>query len=188
MVSNNSNANPLIKQFINFANSYSKIDKIDENVLKIVNKAFKKYNEFDLGDPNQSALHIRKKGGEFNMTDFCKANANKETSMIPITLNDEKLSSYIKVYTNMKLLYIKECENLFNILENDILMTSVIKDKEEPHFTIKNIGYEDLVVIETKVRNQIVYMYSQCHEQYQKGIVELFNALKQSSYKNNNNK
>ena len=49
---------------------------------------------------------------------------------------------------------------------------------ETPHFTVNNIGYEELVVIETDVRNILVKMYSGCHEQYQKGMVSLYTALK----------
>ena len=47
-----------------------------------------------------------------------------------------------------------------------------------PSFTLQNIGYNDLVSIETDVRNRLVNMYSKCQEHYQQGIVALFNALK----------
>ena len=78
----------------------------------------------------------------------------------------------------MKILYIDNCEYLFRILENKILNKSSIDDKDEnPHFTIKNIGYGELVEIETDVRNKLVTMYATCQEEYQRGIVALYNAL-----------
>ncbi len=41
----------------------------------------------------------------------------------------------------------------------------------------QNIGYAELVEIESHIRDKLVSMYSKCHENYQKGIVALFNAL-----------
>jgi hypothetical protein len=115
------------------------------------------------------------------MTDFCISKVN-DSSMIPLSLDDPELVGYIKVYKKMKTEYIKKCESLFRILENDILMKSKVDDKDEnPHFTIRNFGYGDLVAIETTVRDQLVDMYSKCHEYYQSGIVELFNALKEKN-------
>jgi len=82
----------------------------------------------------------------------------------------------------MKTLYIDNCDYLFNILENKILAKSKVDDKNETsHFTIKNLGYSDLVEIETDVRNKLVTMYASCQEQYQKGIVALFKALQTSA-------
>ena len=78
----------------------------------------------------------------------------------------------------MKNMYINNCEYLFTVLENRILIKSAVDEKDEnPHFTIKNIGYGELVEIETDIRNKLVTMYSECHEQYQKGIVALYKAL-----------
>jgi hypothetical protein len=115
---------------------------------------------------------------EDNMIDFCVKNINNN-SMIPITISDPKLTEYIKIYKNMKILYIDSCEYLFRILENKILNKNPVDEKDEnPHFTIKNIGYGELVEIETDVRNKLVTMYSSCQEQYQLGIVALYNALK----------
>ena len=79
----------------------------------------------------------------------------------------------------MKTMYIDNCEYLLNLLEQKILVKLPIDEKDEtPHFTIKNIGYAELVETETDIRNKLVTMYSGCHEQYQKGMVALYNALK----------
>ena len=79
----------------------------------------------------------------------------------------------------MKDMYINNCEYLLNLLENNILVKSQVdENNENPHFTIQNISYEDLVETETSIRNKLVEMYSGCHEQYQKGIVALYTALK----------
>ena len=111
------------------------------------------------------------------MTEFCKNNVNNDM-MIPITLSDPRLTEYIKIYKDMKDKYITNCRSLLNILEDRILNKSPIDEKDDkPHFTIKNIGYGELVGIETEVRNTLVTMYSKCHENYQLGIVALFKAL-----------
>ena len=118
-------------------------------------------------------MHIK----EDKMLDFCTKNINAN-SMIPITLSDPKLVEYIKIYKDMKNMYIDNCEYLFRILENKILDKVQVDEKDEnSKFTIKNIGYGELVEIETDVRNKLVTMYSGCHEQYQKGIVALYKAL-----------
>ena len=85
----------------------------------------------------------------------------------------------------MKNMYIENCEYLLNLLEREVLIKTEPKttnetnaEKEQPHFTIKNIGYSELVEVETDIRNKLVSMYSGCHEQYQKGMVSLYNALK----------
>jgi len=186
--SNTSNKNmPKIKQFINFVNAYSKIDKIDDDLLKFINSVtnesnkiadvgFKTYSHFS--PDSQADMYIRKDGGDYNLNQFCKQNAN-ESRMIPINIKDPKLSNFVKIYKDMKTDYITNCENLFNILEKNILMKAPVNETNtNPHFTVNNIGYSELVTIETDVRNILVEMYAKCHEQYQKGMVELYNALK----------
>ena len=169
----NTSKDPMIQKFIEFVNTYSKIDKIDDKVLEIVNTSFKTSSKFDLNNPSEKDLYIK----ESEMTDFCVKNIN-DNSMIPITINDPKLTEYIKIYKNMKNMYIENCEYLFRVIENKILSKTPVDEKDEnPHFTIKNIGYGELVEIETDVRNKLVSMYSTCHEEYQKGIVALFKAL-----------
>jgi hypothetical protein len=99
--------------------------------------------------------------------------------MIPITIDDPRLTEYIKIYKDMKTMYIDNCDYLLNLLEKQVLVKSPVdENNENPHFTIKNIGYSDLVEVETDIRNKLVAMYSGCHEQYQKGIVALYTALK----------
>jgi len=99
--------------------------------------------------------------------------------MIPLSLNDTNLSQFLKVYKDLKAVYLDNCEYLLGVLEKQVLVKLPIDDKDEnPSFTLQNIGYNDLVSIETDVRNRLVNMYSKCQEHYQQGIVALFNALK----------
>jgi len=171
---NNTSKNPVVQKFIEFVNSYANIDKIDDKIIAIVNTAFKKSDQYDANNSNEKDFRIK----EDKMAEFCKKNANNN-SMIPITLNDPRLSGYIKIYKEMKNIYIDNCEYLLRILETKILDKTPVDEKDEnPHFTIKNIGYSDLVSIETDVRNKLITMYSGCHEKYQMGMVALFNALK----------
>ena len=118
------------------------------------------------------------------MTEFCEDKTNND-SMIPITLDDPRLTEYIKIYKDMKIMYIDNCEYLLNLLEREILIKTKSdttsnnnsSEAEPPHFTINNIGYTELVAVETDIRNKLVAMYSGCHEQYQKGIKSLYTAL-----------
>ena len=122
-------------------------------------------------------MHIN----EDELSDICVKNINND-SMIPITIEDPRMGEYIKIYKDMKTLYLDNCDTLLRKLENDILDKSKVvennENNEKMRFTIKNIGYEELVKLETDVRNILVVMYSTCHEQYQKGMAALFNALK----------
>ena len=181
----NTSKDPMIQKFIEFVNTYSKIDKIDDKVIKIVNTAFRKISDkktsnnskIDLNIPEDKDLYIK----DSDMKEFCKTNMN-DNSMIPITINDPKLTEYMTIYKNMKNMYIDNCEFLFRVLENRILNRTPVDEKDEtPHFTIKNIGYGDLVEIETEVRDKLVTMYSKCHEEYQKGIVALYKSLNTES-------
>ena len=180
---NNTVTNPLVQNFISFVNSYSKIDKIDDDIIDIVNKGFKTYNKFSVNVPAEADMYIK----EEDMNKFCLDNINDET-MIPITLDDPRLVNYIKIYKDMKTLYVDNCDYLLGVLEKKILKTytidktNTIDGKNEttqtPHFTLNNVSYDDLLALETDVRNRLVIMYSTCHEQYQKGMVALFNGLK----------
>ena len=168
----------MINRFINFVKIYSKIETIDENILEIVNTGFKSSDNFSRDIPLESELYINKD----EMKEFCEKQTNND-SMIPITLDDPRLTEYIKIYKDMKTLYIDNCEYLLNLLEREVLVKTTINKNDEtnnnnvPHFTIKNIGYAELVEIETNIRNKLVTMYSGCHEQYQKGIMSLYKAL-----------
>ena len=164
----------MVNKFVDFVNVYSQIDKIDDSIIEIVNTGFKKYDNFSRDIPIEAPLYIN----EERMEDFCISKVNDD-GMIPITLDDPRLTEYIKMYKDMKTTYIDNCEYLLNLLERQILVKSPVDEKNEnPHFTIKNIGYSELVEVETDIRNKLVSMYSGCHEQYQKGIVALYNALK----------
>jgi hypothetical protein len=99
--------------------------------------------------------------------------------MIPISLDDSRLDDYIKIYKDLKKIYLDNCEYLLGVLEKQVLIKESVDDKNDnPHFSLKNIGYNDLVSIETDIRNRLVNMYSQCQEHYQKGMVALYNGLK----------
>ena len=164
-----STINPLIVKFKEFVNTYNGIDKINSKVLEIVNTAFKTYDKFT----DNPALNISTNDFE----KFCINNINDKL-MITIALDDPKLGEYIKIYKDLKMVYLDNCEYLLGVLEKQVLIKSQINDKDDnPHFTLKNIGYNDLVSVETDVRNRLVNMYSQCQEFYQKGMVALYNAL-----------
>ena len=176
-VTNTVITNPKLREFIDFVNTYTKIDKIDDNLLSIVNTTFKTYDKFNKDIPLEAEMYIR----DEDLSDFCAKNVNNG-SMISLTLDDPRLVEYLKIYREMKTLYIDNCEHLLGVLENKILNKSTVDEKNEnPHFTVQNIGYDTLVELETDVRNRLVIMYSSCHEQYQKGMVSLFNGLKQEA-------
>ena len=180
-ISNSSISNPMIKKFVDFVNIYSKVDNIDEKTLEIVNTAFKSYHNYEpnsseTSESSDESMYI----SEDAMEEMCVKNIN-DKSMIPISLNDSNpnMITYIKIYKDMKDDYITNCNELFTILENRVLEKSINSEKDEvEHFKIKNIGYDDLVVIESEVRDKLSNMYALCHKQYQEGIVYLFKALK----------
>jgi hypothetical protein len=164
----------LIEKFKEFVNSYAKIDKIDSNILEIVNTAFKTHNKFSKDIDTEAELRI----SDEDLEQFCINNIN-DNSMIPISLDDARLGEYIKIYKDLKGVYLDNCEYLLGVLEKQVLVKEPVDDKNDnPHFALKNMGYNDLVSIETDVRNRLVNMYSQCQEQYQKGMVALYNALR----------
>jgi len=170
----NSTSNPLIEKFKEFVNTYAKVDKIDANVIEIVNAAFKSYDKFSKDIASEASLRI----SETDFEEFCVNNIN-DKSMISLSLKDENLGEFIKVYKDLKAVYLDNCEYLLGLLENKVLVKSPINDKDEnPSFTLQNIGFNDLVSLETDVRNRLVNMYSKCQEHYQQGIVALYNALK----------
>ena len=177
---NNKTPKTLLKQFTNFVKNYTQIDTIDDKLMEIVNTGFKTYDKFSEDLPAETALYLNNDKFE----DFCINQANTQ-GLISITLDDPRLTDYIKNYKDMKNMYIENCEYLLNLLEREILIKTEPKttnetnaEQEQPHFTIKNIGYSELVDVETDIRNKLVSMYSGCHEQYQKGMVSLYNALK----------
>ena len=165
----------MINKFITFVNTYSKVDKIDDKIITIINTGLKKYNNFDPTLENEALLYIN----ESDFEDFC-LNKIDNTGMIPIKLDDPRLTEYIKIYKDMKKLYIENCEYLLDLLETKILVKLPNSEKDEtPIFTIQNIGYSDLIATEKTIRDKLVSMYSGCHQEYQKGMVALYNALKQ---------
>ena len=113
------------------------------------------------------------------MDEFCVNNSVDNS--ISINLDDSKFSELIKIYKNMKTTYINNCEQLLNTLEKNILDTQQNSEDSKgtsSRYNLKNLSYTDLAEQETNVRNIITNMYADCHEQYQQGIVSLFNAFK----------
>ena len=161
---------------MNFVNSHNNIDNIDANVLEIVNTAFKTYENYSKTIESEASLSITQ--NEFD--EFCVNNIN-DKFMIQLSLNDERLNDFIKIYKDLKNIYINNCEYLLGLLEKQVLVKESVNDKNSnPSFTLKNIGYSELVSLETDTRNVLVTMYSQCQEKYQQGISALFKALSKS--------
>ena len=94
-------------------------------------------------------------------------------------MSDSRLTDFIKVYKDLKSAYLENCEYLLNLLEKKVLVKDkVTENNTNPHFTLQELNYTDLVTIETDVRNRLVTMYAKCQEKYQAGIKALYEALK----------
>ena len=173
--SNNNRQGTLIDKFMSFVDAYNTIDKIDDRVISVINTAFKNYDNYDSLNKDEADYYISSK----NFNEFCINNINtNNNNLITLNIDDTRLTEFIKIYTDLKKLYIDNCEALLVLLENKILVKDPINDKDTNlHFTLKNIGYSELVEFETDVRNRLVAMYTQCHEHYQRGIVALYKAL-----------
>ena len=180
---NNTTINPYLQKFKEFVNLYNKVDKLDDKILEIVNTAFKPYNKFSSDNPNETNMYINP--DEFDK--FCKNNAN-QMMLIPIKLDDPRLGEFIKIYKDLKNIYLDNCEYLLKLLDDKILVQKTVDTgsqsastsgniDERPRFTLQNIGFNDLTAIETDVRNHLVTMYSQCHEYYQKAFVAIYKGL-----------
>jgi len=168
--------NTLLDKFLEFVDFYAKIDKIDSKIIEIVNTAFKTYDKFSNETKMEADLRITE--NEFD--NFCIHNINDNTQ-IPISLNDPRLTDYIKIYKDLKNIYLDNCEYLLSLLENQILIKDKTKESNTIlHFTLREINYADLASLETDVRNRLVNMYAQCHQNYQAGIKALYNALKEN--------
>ena len=181
-IKNSTPENIRLKEFKDFVAYYVKMNVIDDKVLDMVNTAFKQSGNFARDSPNEGSMYISDKDFE----DFCVANINNN-ALIPIKISDSNLGEFIKIYKDMKESYLDNCNYLLSLLEKQILDT--IKEsqgenkaeEENPRFTLKNIGFSDLVSIEVDVRNRLVSMYSTCHENYQKGVKSLYDALRNRS-------
>ena len=167
--------NTLLDKFLEFVDFYAKIDKIDDKIIEIVNTAFKTYDKFS----NETQLEANLRITEDDFDNFCINNIN-DNAQIPITLNDPRLTEYLKIYKDLKSVYLDNCEYLLTLLEKQVLVKEEGKAGESTtHFTLREINYADLASLETDVRNRLVNMYSQCQQNYQAGIKALFNALKE---------
>ena len=160
-----------------FVKNYNTVDKIDDKIITVINSAFKKYNDYNTLDKDDPNYYIS--SNDFN--EFCIKNINtNNNNLINLDLEDERLRDFIKIYKDLKKLYIDNCEYLLVLLEKSILVKESANEKDTEtniHFTLKNIGYSELVEFETDVRNRLVTMYTQCQEHYQRGIMALYKAL-----------
>ena len=154
---------------------YSKIDKIDPKILEIINTAFKTYDKFSNETQVEADLRIT----EDDFDNFCINNIN-DNAQIPITLNDPRLTEYLKIYKDLKSVYLDNCEYLLTLLEKQVLVKEKSSDTNTAaRFTLREISYADLAALETDVRNRLVNMYAQCQQNYQAGLKALFSALKE---------
>ena len=87
----------MLDKFLEFVGFYTKIDKIDPKIIEIVNTAFKTYDKFS----NETKIEADLRITENDFDNFCINNIN-DTAQIPITLNDPRLSEYLKIYKDLK--------------------------------------------------------------------------------------
>jgi hypothetical protein len=169
----------LIDKFKEFIASYSKITNFDLEKINmygldvISSSAFKQQSNYNKDDPVTGKYFI----DEDEFANFCVDNSTN--NIINLNLDDEKFEELIKIYKDMKNMYINNCETLLATLEKNILIKVPENDNDKsPKFTLKDLNYTELVEQETNVRNQLGQMYAMCHDQYQAGISALYNALK----------
>ena len=175
----NTSKQTLIQRFKQFIESYSKITDFDPKKLDnygmtiLANSAFKKHGNYDKEDPVSGKYFI----DDNSFANFCVDNSTN--NIININLDDDKFAELIKIYKDMKTMYITNCGTLLETLEKNILIkVPENEDDKSPKFTLKDLNYSELIEQETNVRNQLGQMYALCHEQYQAGISALYNALK----------
>jgi hypothetical protein len=172
--------NSLLDKFLEFVAFYDKVDKIDPKVIELVNTAFKTYDKFS----NETKFEADLRLTEDEFDNFCINNIN-DNAQIAITLNDPRLAEYLKIYKDLKAVYLDNCEYLLTLLEKQILIKQNTGDANTattpPRFTLRELSYSDLAALETDVRNRLVNMYAQCQQNYQAGIKALFVALKEST-------
>ena len=167
--------NTLLDKFLEFVDFYANIDKIDPKIIEIVNTAFKTYDKFSNETQMEADLRIT----EDDFDNFCINNIN-DNAQIPITLNDPRLAEYLKIYKDLKSVYLDNCEYLLTLLEKQVLVKEKSSDTNTAaRFTLREISYADLAALETDVRNRLVNMYAQCQQNYQAGLKALFSALKE---------
>ena len=170
-----SSKNELLDNFRNFVETYTQIDDIDSKMIEIVNTAFKTYDKF--ANDIQLEADLRIPDDDFET--FCVNNVN-DNSQIAISMNDPRLTEYLKIYKDLKAEYLDNCEYLLGLLEKKVLIREKVSDDDTtPHFTLQEINYSELSAIETDVRNRLVNMYSKCHQNYQAGLKALYKALKE---------
>lgn len=154
-----------IKKFIEFTNKYQPVKDISPNVVSVIKKAFKKSDGTAYTDQQFQS--------------FCDK-YDKTGTGISVSADDHKFMKYIAVFKEMKQYYISTCNTLLDILEEDILALQKANppvEGDEGEYKIKNIKYEDLAEIESKVRLTIGELYVKCNQYYYLGVNELYKAL-----------
>jgi hypothetical protein len=174
----------VVSKFLEFANMFQKIEKMDPKIIPFIETAFKKQNNFDPANGFQRDMFIPK--DNFQM--FCEANMN-ENGEIMINLNDDKFKGFLMEYENLKKLYIQKSGDLLALLENKILerkenpassnygSDSMSKETTIGNFSVAKINYSELSVLETDIRNILVDLYTKAHTYYQMAVGNLFRAL-----------
>jgi hypothetical protein len=115
-IKNSTKENIRLKEFKDFVAYYVKMNVIDENVIDMVNTAFKQSGNFARDSPNEGSMYIADKDFE----DFCVANINNN-ALIPLKISDSNLGDFIKIYKDMKESYLDNCNYLLSLLEKQIL-------------------------------------------------------------------
>ena len=99
-----------IDQFLSFVKSYNPIKSIEPKAMSIITKKLRLHSK--------NITHNEFQG-------FCDAKYNNNVDGILIDVNDEKNSSFVGIYKEIKNNYLENAESLLNILENDILNKTV---------------------------------------------------------------
>jgi len=84
------------------------------------------------------------------------------------------------VFKEMKEYYIKTCNTLLDILEDEILVlhkTNSDDKDDEGEYKLRNIQYEELSMLESKVRLTVGELYVKCNQYYYLGVNELYVGL-----------
>lgn len=152
-----------LKKFIEFTEKYQPVKEISPNVVSVIKRAFRKSDGTALTD------------GEFQS--FCNK-YDKAGSGISVNIDNNKFMKYVAVFKEMKDYYISTCNTLLDILESDILaLQRESPENTEGEYKIRNIKYEDLAEVESKVRLTIGELYVKCNQYYYLGVHELYKAL-----------
>jgi hypothetical protein len=158
-------SNKAIKKFIEFTERYQPVKEINPQVMSIVKRSFKTSDGTAFTDQQFQS--------------FCAKHDNLGNG-ININVDDQKFMKYIAVFKEMKEYYIKTCNTLLDILEDEILVlhkTNSDDKDDEGEYKLRNIQYEELSMLESKVRLTVGELYVKCNQYYYLGVNELYVGL-----------